>query len=282
MANFELKKIAEKQTAQIIKKEIDKKNYEDTAWLKALKKAKGNETEAVALYIEIREDKLIEEIYLSLVIEQNRKIEEAEWYRNEKNKILERKNERKNIYEKYAEKKKLSDSEKKKLIEKHVGSDENENQYSLKKKPPLTEYEKQQIRNNHLEELKNIRSVQSSNSNDSDFFYYIGKCFGKYAVFEGVAEKAEFWWFYLFFTILSVATYFIDLNLMNSETGFGIFSGIALLILFFPMTSVSTRRLHDIGKSGWWQLIALTGVGLILLVVWYATDTNNKLNSKFK
>jgi uncharacterized membrane protein YhaH (DUF805 family) len=69
---------------------------------------------------------------------------------------------------------------------------------------------------------------------------------------------------------------------MNSEYGFGAFSVIQILILFFPMISVTTRRLHDIGRSGWWQLIALTGIGVILLIVWYATDANNKLNRKFK
>ena len=39
MSNSEIKKIAEKKTAQIVKSELDKKTYEDVAWLKALKKA---------------------------------------------------------------------------------------------------------------------------------------------------------------------------------------------------------------------------------------------------
>ena len=153
---------------------------------------------------------------------------------------------------------------------------------------PLTDYEKQQIKNKYLNELKSVKAKYTrgndkiNNEADEDFSYYIGKCFGKYAVFEGVAGKAEFWWFYLFFTILSVVTYFIDLNLMNSETGFGLFSGITLLILFLPMTAVSARRLHDIGRSGWWQLIALTGIGLILLIAWFATQTNNKLNERYR
>jgi uncharacterized membrane protein YhaH (DUF805 family) len=46
------------------------------------------------------------------------------------------------------------------------------------------------------------------------------------------------------------------------------------------MLAVGARRLHDIGKSGWWQLIALTIIGIILLIVWWATNTKSE-NSKF-
>ena len=260
MSNTELKKIAEKKTAQIVKSELDKKAYEDVAWLQSLKKANGNEEKAKVFYIDIRSNDLIDEIYLSLKDEEQKRI--------------------------------------KKELEKLQDNEEQEVKYSMKdgfkfKKTqknnlPLTDYEKQQIKNKYLDELKSVKSKYSTdnqeinNEIDKDFSYYISKCFGKYAVFEGVAGKAEFWWFYLFFTILSVVTYFIDLNLMNSETGFGLFSGITLLILFLPMTAVSARRLHDIGRSGWWQLVALTGVGVILLIVWYATKTDNKLNAKYK
>jgi uncharacterized membrane protein YhaH (DUF805 family) len=36
-----------------------------------------------------------------------------------------------------------------------------------------------------------------------------------------------------------------------------------------PALAAGTRRLHDIGKSGWWQLIMLTGIGLLLLIYWW-------------
>ena len=49
-----MNKDLEKKIAKIVKAEIDKRDYEDTAWLKALKKAKGNEQEARGYYIEIR------------------------------------------------------------------------------------------------------------------------------------------------------------------------------------------------------------------------------------
>lgn len=260
MSNSELKKLAEKRTAKIVKSELDKKAYEDVAWLKSLKKADGNEEKAKVFYIDIRSNDLIDEIYLSLKDEEQKRIK----------KELERLEDNKEQEVKYS----MKDGFKFKKTQKN--------------NLPLTDYEKQQIKKKYLDELKSVKSKYSTDNQeinsevDEDFSYYISKCFGKYAVFEGVAGKAEFWWFYLFFTILSVVTYFIDLNLMNSETGFGLFSGITLLILFLPMTAVSARRLHDIGRSGWWQLVALTGVGIILLIVWYATKTDNKLNVKYK
>jgi len=124
----EIKKTAEKQAAQIVKRELDKKNYEETAWLKAFKKAKGNEEEARALYAEIREAVLLGELYISLKEKVDHKIAEVEWYRDEQNKIKQRKSE-------------------------------------AKKEPPLTDYEKQQIKNKYL---KNIESDTSTKSDISE------------------------------------------------------------------------------------------------------------------
>ena len=51
--------------------------------------------------------------------------------------------------------------------------------------------------------------------------------------------------------------------------------GIVTLVLVLPSIAVGTRRLHDIGKSGWWQLLYLTIIGGILVLVWLATDTKS-------
>ena len=51
---------------------------------------------------------------------------------------------------------------------------------------------------------------------------------------------------------------------------------IGLVAFFLPSISVAARRLHDVGKSGWWQLIGLTGIGLIPLIIWWASDGGKK------
>jgi len=255
MGNSELKKIAEKKTAQIVKSELDKKAYEDVAWLKALKKAEGNEDKAKALYIDLRSSDLIEEVYLSLKEDQ-------------KNRLKKRLNNDDEVDVDYS----IKDGFK----------------FKKKEELPLTAYEKKEIKQKQIQELKEIKSIYSSpnlnisNTADNDFSFYIGRCFGKYVVFDGTASRAEFWWFYLFTSLVLLLSYFLDIYSMNIETGFGFFSTISGLILFFPSLAVGARRLHDIGKSGWWQLLAITGIGIILLIAWLAAQTDNKLNIKYK
>ena len=50
------------------------------------------------------------------------------------------------------------------------------------------------------------------------------------------------------------------------------------LILLLPSLAVTARRLHDVDKSGWWMLIALTLIGLIPLFVWYVSVGTKKKN----
>jgi uncharacterized membrane protein YhaH (DUF805 family) len=136
--------------------------------------------------------------------------------------------------------------------------------------------------NRQEKSLSIVTSYKDNNSGDNDFSFYINRCLTKYAVFNGVAGRAEFWSLYFFTLLISILCFYLDIYLMNSETGVGFFSIISGLVLFFPTIAVSARRLHDIGRSGWWQLIALTGIGVILLIIWYASDTNDQLNRKFK
>ena len=109
-----------------------------------------------------------------------------------------------------------------------------------------------------------------------DFGTAIKTCFKKFGTFEGAAGKAEFWYFYLLGMGLNVLSYFIDLNYFGVGEGFGPASAIVGLVFALPGMAVAARRLHDVGKSGWWQLIGLTGIGLIPLIIWWASDGGKK------
>ena len=86
-------------------------------------------------------------------------------------------------------------------------------------------------------------------------------CFSKYADFNGVASRSEFWWFILFVFVVAVALNFVSPTLAN----------VVSLGLLLPQLAVGARRLHDTGKSGWGQLFLLVPfAGLIVLIVLWA------------
>ena len=43
------------------------------------------------------------------------------------------------------------------------------------------------------------------------------------------------------------------------------------MITFLPSLAAGCRRLHDVNKSGWWQLISITVIGIIPLIIWLAS-----------
>jgi uncharacterized membrane protein YhaH (DUF805 family) len=91
--------------------------------------------------------------------------------------------------------------------------------------------------------------------------------FLNYATFSGRASRSEYWYWILFVLVGSIVAAIADgliLNDMETEPIGLIFSVVTLL----PGVAVSVRRLHDINKSGWWLLIALTGIGYLLLLYW--------------
>ena len=86
-------------------------------------------------------------------------------------------------------------------------------------------------------------------------------CFSKYTDFSGTATRAEFWWFILFSEIVSLLAIVID-NGMNNSTAF--VGNVVTLSLLLPRISVAARRLHDVGKSGWFMLIPLYNIYLFV------------------
>ncbi|MEE4361380.1 MAG: DUF805 domain-containing protein [Pseudomonadales bacterium] len=92
----------------------------------------------------------------------------------------------------------------------------------------------------------------------------------RYARFTGRAQRAEYWYFYLFVTLIYLVTTLIDvlLGLFSLELGIGPVGALASIALAVPSISVTVRRLHDTDRSGWWMLILLLPlIGAIVLVV---------------
>ena len=112
-----------------------------------------------------------------------------------------------------------------------------------------------------------------------DFQTSIKTCFNKYADFSGRALRSEFWFFFLFSIIAGIATTIIDVMILGySIESYGPINLLFTVALILPAIAVTTRRLHDINKSGWWQLIELTIIGVLLIIIWCATEGENKKN----
>ena len=101
-----------------------------------------------------------------------------------------------------------------------------------------------------------------------DFVQAIKSCLGQYATFSGRASRPEYWWFFLFQVLVMVATGMLG----------DVINGLASLALLLPALAVGTRRLHDIGRTGWWQLLLLTGIGFFVLLYWWVQPTDGAAN----
>ena len=53
---------------------------------------------------------------------------------------------------------------------------------------------------------------------------------------------------------------------------------VAFLAIIWPVVAAGSRRLHDAGRSGWWQILVLTGVGTALLIYWLARPSHTEQN----
>ena len=113
-----------------------------------------------------------------------------------------------------------------------------------------------------------------------DFQTSIKTCFKKYADFSGRASRSEFWFFQLFYLIVVIVAMIIDTMLLGyTFEDDGPVQIILWVVTFLPFIAVGARRLHDINRSGWWQLIAIPVIGIILLIIWWATVGKNKKNN---
>jgi uncharacterized membrane protein YhaH (DUF805 family) len=91
--------------------------------------------------------------------------------------------------------------------------------------------------------------------------------FSRYANASGRAPRSEYWYWTLFNVLVSLLAMVPDYVLFpnNSLQPITTIAGLALLL---PSWAVAIRRLHDVNRSGYWLLIAFTGIGILLILYW--------------
>ena len=99
------------------------------------------------------------------------------------------------------------------------------------------------------------------------FFEAVKTCLKKSFVFKGRARRSEFWWWTLFSTVFGFTVSLPAEEISEDNVLLMVLYTLGLLALCVYLGianfAVATRRLHDIGRSGWWY-----GATLIFGVVW--------------
>ncbi|WP_166921259.1 DUF805 domain-containing protein [Flavobacterium poyangense] len=111
--------------------------------------------------------------------------------------------------------------------------------------------------------------------------WYKKVVFENYANFNGRARRSEYWYYCLASILISLAfgvlDYFSEFTFIDGQ--FGILRGVYSLAVFIPNIAVTVRRLHDIGKSGWFMFIVFIPViGVIWFLISLCTAGDNGTN----
>jgi uncharacterized membrane protein YhaH (DUF805 family) len=120
-----------------------------------------------------------------------------------------------------------------------------------------------------------------------DFATAVKSFWANYRNFKGRARRSEYWFIQLFLVLTNLAAAAIDLALMNGDVdrfiangGGGIVGLVWILATIVPAVAVLIRRLHDIGKSGWWALISLVPfAGAIVILFFTVQESQAEANS---
>lgn len=90
------------------------------------------------------------------------------------------------------------------------------------------------------------------------FSSFIGSL-NKYVDFSGRATRKEFWSFVFFYYLFSFLA-----GLFDGIMGIDLVGNLVLLGLILPYISCAARRMHDVGKSGWFMIVPFYNLILAL------------------
>lgn len=103
----------------------------------------------------------------------------------------------------------------------------------------------------------------------------------KYAVFNGRAQRQEYWYFFLISLAISFGLTSVDamMGSFDGQAGMGLLGGLYMFAVLVPSIAVVVRRLHDTGRNGWWALLILIPLaGAVILIVFMVQDSKPGTN----
>ena len=139
----------------------------------------------------------------------------------------------------------------------------------------------------NIEHLKSAEYEKYQVENKYGFISWVLKALKNFADFSGRARRKEDWYFYLATIILiqifRIIIYIISLEYISYESSLLLLNFITIinLMLLIPSCAVGARRLHDIGRSGWWQLLWFIPVIGWMVILFFLCKNTSPQNNKW-
>lgn len=139
----------------------------------------------------------------------------------------------------------------------------------------------------NIEHLKSADYEKYQVENKYGFISWVLKALKNFADFSGRARRKEYWYFYLATIILiqifRIIIYIISLEYISYESSLLLLNFITIinLMLLIPSCAVGARRLHDIGRSGWWQLLWFIPVIGWMVILFFLCKNTSPQNNKW-
>jgi uncharacterized membrane protein YhaH (DUF805 family) len=106
-------------------------------------------------------------------------------------------------------------------------------------------------------------------------FYWMMQPLKKFADFSGRARRMEYWMYFVGYMGAVIVASILDGILGMSGMIGGVYGPLSMIVMLgsiIPSIACGVRRLHDRDMSGWWYLVVFTGIGAIVLLVFFLLE----------